>query len=309
MITNEQDVGADFLVRELTERGVPVVRLNTERSPAWELTLRPTHGWRASRGQRVIESEQCVGVWWRRPEIPAGPAAAGAATEAVADQWRAFLGGLATIPGPVWVSEPARIRTAEDKASQLRRASSVDLAVPDTLWTNDLNAARAFVERWQDAAVVKSVATAWWEEAGDGRFVFASLITAGDLPALGRLASAPVCLQQPIAPKRDIRVTVIGATVLGAIRDRSPVSDEPLDWRQGDERPWSAYDLPVAIADACRDLVSGFGLRFSGIDLALDDNGQHWFLELNPNGEWGWLERAGLPIATALADTLLSRSS
>ena len=34
------------------------------------------------------------------------------------------------------------------------------------------------------------------------------------------------------------------------------------------------------------------------------ETGQHWFLELNPNGEWGWLQRAGLPIAAALAEVL-----
>jgi D-alanine-D-alanine ligase-like ATP-grasp enzyme len=47
--------------------------------------------------------------------------------------------------------------------------------------------------------------------------------------------------------------------------------------------------------------VRRLGLRFGGIDLLVDADGRHWFCELNPNGEWGWLQAAGLPIADAVA--------
>lgn len=293
------------MVRELDRRGVRVVRLNTERAPDWRLTLYPTGGWWVGGARRSIESDECVGVWWRRPEVPA-VSTPSAAAEAIADQWRTLIAALANVAGPTWVSEPMKIRAAEDKSRQLRHAAAAGLIVPDTLWTNDLKEARAFVARWGGEAVVKSVASAWWEKAGQGHFVFASLVGADELPVAGRLASAPVCFQQPIVPKRDIRVTVAGDAVLSAIRDTTFGRPEPLDWRRASERAWSPYVLPPDIADACRELVGGLGLRFGGIDLALDDSGVYWFLELNPNGEWGWLQRAGLPIAEALADTLLS---
>lgn len=284
-----------------------MVRLNTERSPDWKLTLRPTGGWRVASSRRSIESDDCVGVWWRRPEVPTvSTATATAAADAIADQWRTLIAALANVAGPTWVSEPTKIRAAEDKSRQLRHAAAAGLLVPDTLWTNDLEEARAFVERWHGKAVAKSVASAWWVEADRGRFVFASLVHGEDLPSVGRLASAPVCFQQPIVPKRDIRVTVVGDAVLSAICDAAFERPEPLDWRRAPERGWSPYVLAAGVADACRELVSGLGLRFGGIDLVLDESGAHWFLELNPNGEWGWLQRAGLPIAEALADALLS---
>lgn len=310
VVTNEQDVGADFLVRELGHRGVRAIRLNTERSPEWKLTLRPTDGWRVSRGQRSLSSEHCAGVWWRRPEVPAAPVGtAAAAAEAIGDQWRAFTAALATVPGPTWVSEPGRIRAAEDKALQLRRAGEVGLPVPDSVWTNDADEAQAFVERWNGTGVVKSVASAWWEEAGEGRFVYAQLVGIDNLPPAGRLANAPVCFQQPLLPKRDIRVTVVQDVVLAAVReDQADEAAEPLDWRRAPQRAWLPYELPADIAECCRTLVQAFGLRFSGIDLALDNEKRHWFLEMNPNGEWGWLQRAGLPIAEALAETLLSQA-
>jgi glutathione synthase/RimK-type ligase-like ATP-grasp enzyme len=282
-----------------------VVRLNTERAPDWSLTLHPADGWRVKGARRSLESDDCVGVWWRRPEIPP-VLTMSAAAEAIADQWRALIAALANVAGPTWVSEPTKIRAAEDKARQLRHAAAAGLLVPNTLWTNDLEEARGFLGRCGGAAVVKSVASAWWEEADQGHFVFASLVRGEDLPTARSLASAPVCFQQPIVPKRDIRVTVVGDVVLSAIRDAAIGRPEPLDWRLAPERGWSPYVLAADVANACRELVIGLGLRFGGIDLALDESGAHWFLELNPNGEWGWLQRAGLPIAEALADALLS---
>lgn len=301
VIANERDVGADFLIRELVSRRIRVVRLNAERAPDWSLTISPSGGWTARRGERRITSQECVGVWWRRPEVPF---LEGEAAEAIADQWRALLSALAHPAGPVWVSDPQSIRRAEDKMLQLRQAHVAGLRVPNTIWTNGIVEARSFVDRCGGRAVAKSVASAWWEAGSQGRFVFASLVGSDDLPTARRLGGAPVCFQQPIWPKRDIRVTVVGEAVLSAIRHTT--AEEPLDWRLAADGPWAPYELPDDAARACADLVGGLGLRFGGVDLARDESGEHWFLELNPNGEWGWLQRAGLPIAEALADVLLS---
>jgi glutathione synthase/RimK-type ligase-like ATP-grasp enzyme len=299
-------VGADFLVHELGKRGVPVVRLNSERSPEWELVLVPGDRWSARTSGRSISSEGCAGVWWRRPEVP--PAAkiltAGEA-DAIADQWRTFMTALATVPGPRWVSAPRAIRPAEDKAAQLATAREIGFDVPQTIWTNSLQDARSFVEACHEGAVVKSVASAWWEKDESGYFVFAHSITVSDLPSPSRIAAAPVCLQQRILPKRDVRVTVVGQRPLAAVHQAPDRLSAPLDWRRGDPGKWVPYDLPTDVGSMCVRLVELFDLRFGGIDLAVDDHGRHWFLELNPNGEWGWLQHANLPIAQALADELL----
>jgi hypothetical protein len=310
IVTNEQDVGADFVVRELDDRGVHVVRLNSERSPDWQLSLQPGGSWQVRSPTRRLHSDACSGVWWRRPEVPAPLPGTEPAAEAIADQWGAFLAALATVPGPTWVSPPSAIRVAEDKAFQLHRARSAGFLVPDTLWSNDIAAVRAFTADRSSQVVVKSVATAWWEAEGHGRFVFASVVDFDSLPPRGRLATAPLCFQQRVHPKRDVRVTVVDTAAFAAVRDvcAASAANEPLDWRRASQHDWRPHDLPTGVARACCELVAGLGLRFSGIDLALDDDGRYWFLELNPNGEWGWLQRSGLPIAETLADTLSRRA-
>ena len=63
--------------------------------------------------------------------------------------------------------------------------------------------------------------------------------------------------------------------------------------------------LPVAEVRRCRALVRRLGLRFGAIDMVQTPSGEHVFLEINPNGQWLWIERAtGLPIANAIARLL-----
>jgi glutathione synthase/RimK-type ligase-like ATP-grasp enzyme len=52
-----------------------------------------------------------------------------------------------------------------------------------------------------------------------------------------------------------------------------------------------------------------FSLNYGAIDIILTPDGRHVFLELNPSGEFFWLERApGLSISEAIADLLLGHS-
>jgi hypothetical protein len=60
--------------------------------------------------------------------------------------------------------------------------------------------------------------------------------------------------------------------------------------------------------DACIRLVKQLGLEFGAIDLILRPDGEYVFLEINPNGQWLWLEPAsGLPFTDTLADLLIER--
>ena len=70
--------------------------------------------------------------------------------------------------------------------------------------------------------------------------------------------------------------------------------------------PHYPLQLPESLAMACRSLVRQLGLRFGAIDLVQAADGDYVFLEINPNGQWLWIQdETGLPIAEALCTTLL----
>jgi hypothetical protein len=310
IVTNEQDLHADLVVEEIgMRRGVAVVRLNTERIADWQVTLEPGRSWRLSSDTLAIDSKDCSGVWWRRPESPARSAATSPAEwEAVLAQWRAVCEGLVSVPGPTWISSPFAIAMAENKALQLSHAASLGFRVPRTLWTNSRANAERLLSELGGEAVCKSLATAYWKVDDTPYFVFALSLTPEDLPAAAGLRLSPLSFQEIITPKRDVRVTVVGRRVLAAVR-RSTDAPQPVDWRLGEDADWLEHALPEPTAKACVDLANSMSVRFAGIDLVLDENGDHWFIELNPNGEWRWLQAAGLPVVDALADALTGASA
>ncbi len=53
--------------------------------------------------------------------------------------------------------------------------------------------------------------------------------------------------------------------------------------------------------------MNRLGLRFGALDFLVTPDGEWYFLEINPNGQWAWIEQeTGLPISDAIADALLT---
>ena len=84
------------------------------------------------------------------------------------------------------------------------------------------------------------------------------------------------------------------------------------DWRRDGLRmlqDWRPYQLPSDVEEKILCLMDYFSLNYGAIDIILTPDDQHVFLELNPSGEFFWLERTpGLPISDAIADLLLGHS-
>jgi glutathione synthase/RimK-type ligase-like ATP-grasp enzyme len=73
------------------------------------------------------------------------------------------------------------------------------------------------------------------------------------------------------------------------------------------DAPFTPFDLPGGVEAALLRLMDELGLVFGAIDLKLADNGEPVFLEINPQGQFLYVEiRTGLPISDALAEYLAS---
>lgn len=80
-----------------------------------------------------------------------------------------------------------------------------------------------------------------------------------------------------------------------------------MDWRQGSrlDLKHERIELPREIEEKCFALMKCLNLRYGAIDLVCDRKGKLWFLEINPNGQWAWIENlTGYPIAAAIVDEL-----
>lgn len=116
-----------------------------------------------------------------------------------------------------------------------------------------------------------------------------------------RVAMVPHLFQAVVNKSADLRVLVIGREVF-AVRIESGM----LDWRMDyTALSYRVVDLPCRVEKALQAYLEHYGLVSGSFDFAVDKAGDLWWLELNPNGQWGWLEEStGLPMSAAFAEQL-----
>ena len=301
ILTNKEDITADWVVRELRNREVPFVRLNSEDLPygkaSWDSDTAEM-SFETAEGQLIRQSD-LHSIWYRRPGRPFGDRPLPDSPEAVLNaQWRAFLDALALTATTRWVNHPQANSAAESKIAQLRAAAAVGLRHPKTLVSNDPQAVADFCDRVGDF-VVKALDAPLIVQDGTEAFMFTTHMTRDQLQSES-LKSAPMIFQERVEPRTDIRVTVIGDKVFSA----RALGVTKQDWRlEAFPVPFEPMDLDVATGEACVKLVRVLDLTFGAIDLVDGESGVQ-FLEINPNGEWGWLQASGIAIASALVDAL-----
>jgi glutathione synthase/RimK-type ligase-like ATP-grasp enzyme len=105
---------------------------------------------------------------------------------------------------------------------------------------------------------------------------------------------------------------VVGERVFAAEIDSQRANHTRHDWRHHDtaHTPHRVHDLPAKWRVACVRMVAELGLLFGAIDMILTPDGRYVFLELNPNGEYLWIEHlTGLAISDAVCELLVSREA
>ncbi|NJR75066.1 MAG: hypothetical protein HC773_18390 [Scytonema sp. CRU_2_7] len=117
---------------------------------------------------------------------------------------------------------------------------------------------------------------------------------------------------QAYIPKRlELRITVVGQQVFAAEIHSQETNHTRYDWRRYDHHktPYFPHELPPEVEQRCVQLVEKLGLCYGAIDMILTPDGRYVFLEINPNGQYLWIELAtGLPISDAICDLLISGS-
>jgi glutathione synthase/RimK-type ligase-like ATP-grasp enzyme len=224
-------------------------------------------------------------------------------------EWSALLDGIYSELSGRWLNEPHLTDQAEDKVRQLRVATSIGLLVPRTIISNDPTRIASFVAQYP--SVAKPLRNGVIDGAEQPDVIFTnriSTLSELDGPAI---EAVPIIVQREIPKAADIRVTIVGRRVFATAIQSQADESARVDWRRGDvvSMIHVTHDLPPDTAVRCIEVVKALGLKFGAIDLVLYPKGRYWFLEINPNGQWGWIQnRTDQPIARAIVDELLEIS-
>jgi hypothetical protein len=308
--TNKRDITSDFVVLELRRRNIPFLRLNTEDLPQCKVTFEPSavDSWQLTQQDHSYALSSFTAGYYRRPSapIPVSEIADPIAQEYCVSEWSAVLRSLWNALEGRWLNSPFAILRAEDKPRQLAVATGLGFRVPETIITNDQQAAVGFAE--QRSIVGKPLRQALLERGESGEVIFTSRLSRADLADADTVSLAPCIFQREIIKKCDVRVTVVGSNVFAVAIASQATDDTATDWRKGSnpDLVHESIELPTELAERCVALAQSLDISFGAIDLVLDQSEQYWFLEINPNGQWAWIERrTGLPITRAIVDALL----
>jgi ATP-grasp ribosomal peptide maturase len=306
VITELEDSTADSVIAELNSRGVPVARFNlTDIGSSLTISARygenePITG-RLRTPSRTVDVSDVRSFYWRRPIWPMFEhLETRHDAEYAAAQVRYGLGGvLFDLPGCLYVNHPFRTREADHKPAQLREAHRAGFRVPPTLISNDLGEIRDFIGQY-DKVIYKVLRwTPYHRADGTGATTWTEPVSVDELDE--SVSVVPHLFQAQVDKVADLRVVVIGNQVF-AVR----IDSDMLDWRRDySVLKHSVAELPDGMGKALVSYLARFGLVAGSFDLCIDRDGNLHWLELNPNGQWGWLEdETGLPLAATHAELL-----
>lgn len=310
IVTQAQDPHVDYLIEAMAlNQRRKVLRFNTEDFPN---TASISLGEESS---LAVEGEEYnlrnfSSVLYRRP---GRPLASGAIREVNVrkyceqESWEMLL-GLWEYLDCLWVSKPSAIKAASYKWEQLKKAAAIGFQTPRTLITNDPVRAKQFC-RSMPKVIVKPVSRPHFETGGVQKMVYANPIGADD-PRIQDIELSPMILQAYVPKQLELRITVVGTSVFACAIHSQKSEKTTHDWRHYDlaNTPHETFPLPEAVRIRCIQLVKNYGLNFGAIDMVLTPSGEYVFLEINPNGQWLWIEElTQLNISSALIELLFSR--
>ncbi|MBS1529155.1 MAG: hypothetical protein JSU01_02505 [Bacteroidetes bacterium] len=310
VITNQTDITSDFIIKRLRERNLPFYRLNTEtigrfvevkfNFESGEYLLIDTVA------GITIDLLTVTSVYYRRPEINRNyeELTPGERNFTFAELAYTLEALYKILDGAFWMSKVQAIRNAENKMYQLMLAAQLGLQVPPSLVTSNPEAALAFFSKHDRSCIIKPIKSGLVQGGADEEgVIFTSKVNITE-DNVGRIRSCPIYLQPLIGKKADVRVTVVGHKTFAAKIHSQETVDSEVDWRRTNKLlDHSPIDLPEIIEDQCIQLVKALGLNYGAIDFILDQSDNYIFLEINPNGQWAWIEnRLNLNISHGITD-------
>lgn len=307
ILTHQFDPTADKVVQELNNRDFSVFRMDTSEFPEkLSVGAELTHGqWSGQlrTARRCLDLSSVSGVYYRRPtNFEFHPELSENERRWSSVQARMGFGGLVAALEP-WLNHPHQIGYAEYKPVQLRAAVACGLKVPRTLVTNEPETARAFVADVARAVYKPFSGSGVYDDDGF-RQVFCTVVEPEQCDNLN-ISRTMHLFQEAVSKDYEIRLTVVDDQFFAArIDGNSPAAQ--VDWRSDYEAlSYQAVETPKRVQARVSALLDKLGLRFGALDFVVASDGEWWFLECNPNGQWAWIEdETGMPISTAIADAL-----
>ncbi|MEU8499170.1 RimK family alpha-L-glutamate ligase [Streptomyces lavendulae] len=305
-VSLKDDIHALAVRNEARRRGyrdfhiVECDRLSGRQSLSWDSHGNSPTTLRTSDGREIALEETSL-VWWRRVR------AAQKATEDNKDAFErnlinndcrgALTGILCTAFRGQWISHPEATDRASDKLYQMTVAQKSGFRVPRTLVTQSRDEVADFLGEVGRVIVKPVVGTS-------GPLLFTQYLEDPASIAMESFEACPAIYQEYIEGDEHVRLNCFGDRMYAAL-----LKTDKLDWRADLTIPISVWPVPDETAEKVVAVLRGLGLRMGAIDIKLTPSGEPVWLEVNPQGQFLFLEPLlRIPLAEYFLDFLLDEA-
>ncbi len=286
IITNSYDHTTDLLLNKLA--GQQNFRLNFDQFLRYKVQFDANGVRIADPSGRRFDSQALRKAYWRKPFNADFEACELDSVKYIEAECRYVLNEIVNL---LWAAEKfvlvepfAERRTG--KLLQLRYAKTVFDIPPYNF--------RLDHETNLGDVVVKSLTN----EQIEGKVLYSTRIGNSEIDA-----RYPWFLQQYVDATHDVTIVFLCGQLF-AFDLKRDFLDQSVDWRPfiALDQHWRQHALPHDLREKITSYMQILRLDYGRLDFLLDSEGRYWFCEVNPNGQFAWLDldnRAGLVNAVA----------
>ncbi|MFA0061786.1 hypothetical protein AB4370_18505 [Vibrio cyclitrophicus] len=279
MVTSSYDKTCSYLIKKFSQ--VTFFRLDIDRFSDYRITV-SVDGFKIKDLNNYIDSESCASIYFRKPSMENLDGIFENHYHAyIHKETYALIEGLVESFNGTVLTKPSVMRRANNKILQASLAAQAGFRLPEFSITNDVELLQHFSK---NVGIIKPIALGEITCGSSKEFVQTNLID----PTLevNNFEYSPVYLQDFIDKDFEVRITVVDGQFF-------PVkihSENNVDWRKPNNKViYEKCLIPPTIKSRCLNFMELCSMKFGCFDFIVKDS-VWYFLEMNANGQWAWLE-------------------
>lgn len=205
----------------------------------------------------------------------------------------------------IWLCSPLANLT-HNKLNTIKAARKNGLMVPETLLTNSKEELLQFKSLHKDI-ITKPIAdpTIYIDARGDGYKSYTDVLSDKLLNKLPEYFYLSL-FQKKVESAYEIRSFFLDGEIFSTAILNSETIDIKLSVRTQTDMVMSSYNLPESVKNGVRLTMQQVGLNTGSFDMIRDKNGQYYFLEVNPVGQFtGYGQPCNYYLEKRVADWLI----
>jgi len=311
ILTKKMDIESDLLGIQFLKNGIDYVKITEEDIPLnfhFEFKIGQFNDSVLHIGNRKVSANEIKIVLFRYFDLKFLNYYSGTVHQMYfAQQWYQAFNCMPIALDALWINNPQRTFDAENRLNQLLLAQNIGFSIPETVITNEMEAAKKFFKKFRKSTIVKVLHHHdVYLNQKSYRFLTNNIETS-HLPKFDEITYAPVIFQKKIENDSEIRITVVNDKTFSCRISTGQEKHNFSDLHKIKEKEliFSEINIGKKMEKLCINLNRKLGLLVSSIDLVQSKNGELFFLEINPIGDWNWIEKhTNLPITKSIFDLM-----